>query len=219
MGFVCARSLFWLRKRESPTVELAGAAPVLQDRHAPRQPVYFSEVIVHRESPIGSFPELRGGSWAYNDPCSLSSYHDLLKKLAEMGEDEGFHGRISRSGSYLISPEMVTGGEADAAAIDSNVLRIALQTAPELRERLRVLESRGPFPIQPVSVGRATTTRRRGPSGTRRAPSPAMRTPSRFGVRTAAHMGTLAQAQSFEEEEYLQRVRGTATTPSPTVRP
>jgi ABC-type phosphate/phosphonate transport system substrate-binding protein len=46
--------------------------------------------------------------------------------------------------------EMVVGGEMDAAIIDSNVLRIRFRSALELRERLRVIETWEPFPIQPV---------------------------------------------------------------------
>ncbi|CAA9456887.1 MAG: ABC transporter, substrate-binding protein (cluster 12, methionine/phosphonates), partial [uncultured Rubrobacteraceae bacterium] len=65
-------------------------------------------------------------------------------------EDGGFFGRLCCSGSHLNSMEMVAGGEVDAAAIDSNVLRIKLRSAPELRGRLRVIETWGPFPIQPV---------------------------------------------------------------------
>jgi phosphonate transport system substrate-binding protein len=45
---------------------------------------------------------------------------------------------------------MVARGEVDAAAIDSNVLKIRLGSKPELGERLRIIESWGPFPIQPV---------------------------------------------------------------------
>lgn len=149
-GFMCAPPFFWLREQESPPVELAGAAPVFQDGRAPGRAVYFSEVIVRRECPARSFHELRGRSWAYNDPCSLSGYHNLLKKLAEMGEDEGFFDRVCRSGSHLSSMAMVVGGEVDATAVDSNVMRIALRSDPQLSERLRVVESWGPFPIQPV---------------------------------------------------------------------
>ena len=54
------------------------------------------------------------------------------------------------SGSHLNSMQMVARGEVDAAAIDSNVLGIKLRSAPELRGRLRVIETWGPFPIQPV---------------------------------------------------------------------
>jgi len=152
VGFVCAPSFFWLREMEDPPVELLLAAPAFSDDRAPGRPVYFSEVVVRRESPARSFLDLRGSLWAYNDPCSLSGYYNLLKKLAEMGEDGGFFARVCCSGSHLESLEMICRGDAHAAAIDSNVLRIKLKSSPELWERLRVIESWGPFPIQPVVI-------------------------------------------------------------------
>ncbi len=150
VGFMCAPSFLWLREMEETPVELAGAAPVFRDDRAPGRPVYFSEVVVNRNSPIHSFDGLQGRSVAYNDPCSLSGYYNLLKKLADMGEEVGFFSRIVCSRSHLNSLTMIANGEVDAAAIDSNVLRIGLRSDPELRGRLRVIESLGPFPIQPV---------------------------------------------------------------------
>jgi phosphonate transport system substrate-binding protein len=152
IGFVCAPSFFWLREMENPPVELLPTAPVFGDVRSPGRPVYFSEVVVRRESPARSFLDLRSSSWAYNDPCSLSGYYNLLKKLAEMSEYGGFFGRVCCSGSHLESMGMICRGEADAAAIDSNVLRIKLKSSPELEELLRVIESWGPFPIQPVVI-------------------------------------------------------------------
>ena len=152
VGFVCAPSFFRLREMENPPVELLPAAPVFGDGRAQGRPVYFSEVVVRRESSARSFLDLWGSSWAYNDPCSLSGYYNLLKKLAEIGEDGGFFDRVRCSGSHLESMQMICRGEADAAAIDSNVLRIKLKSSPELGERLRVIESWGPFPIQPVVI-------------------------------------------------------------------
>lgn len=150
LGFLCAPSFLWLREREVPPVELAGAAPVFREDRAPGSPVYFSEVVVSHGSPVRSFLDLRGHSWAYNDPCSLSGLYSMLKKLAEMGEDVGFFGETVRSGSHLRSMQMVERGEVDAAAIDSNALRLRLHSNPGLGRRLRVIESWGPFPIQPV---------------------------------------------------------------------
>jgi ABC-type phosphate/phosphonate transport system substrate-binding protein len=46
----------------------------------------------------------------------------------------------------------VANGEADAASIDSNVLGLLLERTPALKDEVRVLESRGPYPIQPVVV-------------------------------------------------------------------
>jgi phosphonate transport system substrate-binding protein len=152
VGFMCAPSLFWLLESADPPVGLLPAAPVFRDDRAPGEPVYFSELVVRADSPAGSFLDLRGRSWAYNDPCSLSGYYNVLKRLAEMGNDEGFFGRTCCSGSHLNSVGMVVRGEVDAALIDSNVLRIELRSAPEMRERLRVIETWGPFPIQPVVI-------------------------------------------------------------------
>ncbi len=150
VGFMCAPSFFWLRELEEPPVELLPAAPVFRDGRSRGLPVYFSEVIVRRESPVWTFSGLRDHSWAYNDPCSLSGYHCLLKKLAEMGEDGRFFDQVRCSESHSNSIEMVARGEVEAAAIDSNVLKIRLGSKPELSERLRIIESWGPFPIQPV---------------------------------------------------------------------
>jgi phosphonate transport system substrate-binding protein len=46
----------------------------------------------------------------------------------------------------------VADGRADVASIDSNVLEILLEQTSALREKVRVLESWGPYPIQPVVV-------------------------------------------------------------------
>jgi ABC-type phosphate/phosphonate transport system substrate-binding protein len=145
-GFMCAPSFFWLREQEIPPVELLSAAAVFGDVRAKGQPVYFSEVVARRERPAASFLDFRGCSWAYNDPCSLSGYYNSLKKLAKIGEDGRFFGRVVCSGSHLNSMEMVVRGEVDAAAIDSNLLRMKLGSSLELRERLRVIETWGPFP-------------------------------------------------------------------------
>src|SRR5215212_8939545 len=152
VGFMCSPSFLWLWELKPSPVELLGAAPVFRDERASGRPVYFCEVIVRRDCPIRSFTGLRGGSWAYNDACSLSGYYSLLKKLARMGADGRFFGRVLPSGSHLNSMELVACGETDAAAIDSNVLRMRLREDPTLRNRLRVIESWGPLPIQPVVV-------------------------------------------------------------------
>ena len=155
VAFMCAPSFVWLRELRPPPVELLGVVPVFDDKRNLGRPVYFCDVVVRNDAPIRAFSELEGGSWAYNDACSLSGYYSLLNKLAESGADENFFDSIFCSGSHLNSIEAIVRGEADAAAIDSNVLRIRLREAPALRERLRVIESWGPYPVQPVVVGSA----------------------------------------------------------------
>jgi phosphonate transport system substrate-binding protein len=150
VGFMCAPPFIWLRDRPDPPVELLGAAPVFEDDRAGGEPVYFSEVIVRRDNPSRTFEDLARGTWAYNDERSLSGYYGLLERFAEHPDAEGM--RFLCSGSHLDSIDLVAGGEANAAAIDSNVLSLHLARNPELRARLRVVESLGPFPIQPVVV-------------------------------------------------------------------
>lgn len=155
VAFMCAPSFVWLRELRPPPVELLGVLPLFDDKRNLGRPVYFCDVVVRNDAPIRAFSELEGGSWAYNDACSLSGYYSLLNKLAESGADENFFDSIFCSGSHLNSIEAIVRGEADAAAIDSNVLRIRLREAPALRERLRVIESWGPYPLQPVVVSSA----------------------------------------------------------------
>ncbi|MDQ3942045.1 MAG: PhnD/SsuA/transferrin family substrate-binding protein [Actinomycetota bacterium] len=155
VAFMCAPSFIWLRDLQPPPVELLGVLPVFDDERNQGQPVYFCDVVVRNDGPIHAFSELEGGSWAYNDACSLSGYYSLLNKLAESDLDERFFDRIFCSGSHLDSIEAVLSGEADAAAIDSNVLKIRHREVPALRSKLRVIESWGPFPIQPLVVSSA----------------------------------------------------------------
>lgn len=155
VAFMCAPSFIWLRDLKPPPMELLGVLPVFDDERNQGKPLYFCDVVVRNDAPIHAFSELEGSSWAYNDACSLSGYYSLLDKLAQSGADESFFDDVFCSGSHLNSIEAVLSGKADAAAIDSNVLRIRLREVPALRKRLRVIESWGPYPIQPVVVGSA----------------------------------------------------------------
>ena len=155
VAFMCAPSFIWLRELQPPPMELLGVLPVFDDERNQGKPLYFCDLVVRNDAPIHAFSELEGGSWAYNDACSLSGYYSLLDKLAQSGADESFFDDVFCSGSHLNSIEAVLSGKADAAAIDSNVLRIRLREVPALRKRLRVIESWGPYPIQPVVVSSA----------------------------------------------------------------
>jgi phosphonate transport system substrate-binding protein len=155
VAFMCAPSFVWLRDLRPPPAELLGVLPVFDDERNQGKPVYFCDVVVRNDAPIQAFSGLEGGTWAYNDACSLSGYYSLFDKLAESSADESFFDNIFCSGSHLNSIEAVLNGRADAAAIDSNVLRIRFREAPTLRKELRVVESWGPYPIQPVVVSSA----------------------------------------------------------------
>lgn len=151
--FVCSLPyVHFEREGVAPAIPIV--APVLQgDRYAGR-PIYFSDVIVHAESDIGSFGDLRGRSWAYNEPLSQSGYGITRYHLVSMGEVNGFFGKVIEAGFHETAIRMVRDGEIDAAAIDSQVLGIELRDHPELADLLRVVDSLGPSTIQPVAVSK-----------------------------------------------------------------
>jgi phosphonate transport system substrate-binding protein len=113
------------------------------------RPIYFSDVVVRRDSPFTTFNDLRGATWAYNEVGSQSGYHITRYKLAQIGENGTFFGQTVASGAHVRSLEMVVAGEVDASAIDSTVLEDALRRSPALAQQIRLIDTLGPSPIPP----------------------------------------------------------------------
>ncbi|HEX3582605.1 MAG TPA: PhnD/SsuA/transferrin family substrate-binding protein [Thermoanaerobaculia bacterium] len=147
VGFVCAPSFRFFNRSER-AVELL-PLPVPVDARAKGQPVYFADVVVSARSNAQTFADLRGARWAYNDRNSKSGWFSMAERCAPQPPEQ-FFGELIASGSHLRSLELVASDAADAAAIDSNVLRMQPHS-------LRVVDSWGPFPIQPALI-RATAT-------------------------------------------------------------
>jgi phosphonate transport system substrate-binding protein len=148
-GFICGLPYVSLTQSVEPL-----AAPVLQGARYGDQPIYFSDVIVRRESPARGLRDLRGCSWAYNDVDSHSGYNITRYALLRLGETRGFFGRVVEAGYHQRAIRLVARGEVDAAAIDAQVLAIELRNHPALGDQLRVIETLGPATIQPVVVAR-----------------------------------------------------------------
>jgi ABC-type phosphate/phosphonate transport system substrate-binding protein len=148
IGFVCAPSLFWLEEQKS--AELLGVAPVHADPRNGGRPVYFAELVVAQSSRVDRLEALRGARFVYNDDVSLSGYFGVLERLSDLGHGPDFFGSLSSAGSHLSSIEQVASGHADLASVDSNVLELVRERDPALAERVRVLETLGPFAVQPV---------------------------------------------------------------------
>jgi len=151
--FVCSLPYVeFERQGISPAIPIA--APVLEGERYADQPVYYSDVIVHRDSPFRSFLDLRGRSWAYNEPHSHSGYGITRYHLVEIGETHGFFGEVVEAGFHEESISMVAAGEIDASAIDSQVLAVAMRDDPSLARSLRIVDALGPSTIQPVAVSK-----------------------------------------------------------------
>lgn len=146
IGFVCAPTFRWLHE----SLDLL-PVPVPLDPRAGGRPVYFADVVVAPALRATRFDELRGARWAYNDRNSRSGWFSMIEAVApEMPET--FFSALIHSGSHLESLRMLRDGSADAAAIDSNALLCERAKKPHRPPDLRVIESWGPFPIQPVVI-------------------------------------------------------------------
>jgi phosphonate transport system substrate-binding protein len=143
LAFVCSPPLIWLKG----AVE-AIAAPVLADPRFKGRALYTSEVVVRSDAPYRSLEDLRGTRWAVNEPSSWSGYWVVLARVGAWS----YFGEVVEAGFHQRSLRLVAAGEVDGAAIDSQVLAVELKHDPGLAHRLRVIETLGPAPSQPVVV-------------------------------------------------------------------
>jgi phosphonate transport system substrate-binding protein len=126
------------------------AAPILRGRRYGGRPVYFSDIIVRADRPWRSLEELDGRRWAFNEPYSHSGFMVVLYALAERGATPAFIRGAVEAGFHDDAIRMVVDGHADWAAIDTQVVDLAVRLEPRLRTQLRVIDTLGPSTIQPV---------------------------------------------------------------------
>jgi ABC-type phosphate/phosphonate transport system substrate-binding protein len=146
--WICGLPYVWKADQPVSRIELL-AAPVMSGERYRNRPIYFSDVVVHRESDIKTFADLRGASWVYNESRSHSGFNLVRYHLAMRGETWGYFGRVRASGAHQKSLQMILHHKADASAIDSTVLEMECRRRPWLLSSIRVIETLGPSPIPP----------------------------------------------------------------------
>lgn len=134
-------------------LELLAVPTPCGERYQDR-PVYFSDVVVRRDRPFQTFFDLRGASWAYNEPRSHSGFNAVRAYLAGFGERDNCFGAVVESGAHHASLEMVLSGQIDGAAIDSTVLEWLVTERAGLAEEIRVIDTIGPSPMPPWVISR-----------------------------------------------------------------
>lgn len=148
IGFVCGLQYVQKVDAGKQGLELL-AAPIMKPARYLDKPIYFSDVVVHRYSPFQSLSDLRGNSWACNEPTSHSGCNLIRYHLAAQGECGNFFQQVVESGSHQNSLALLLDGKIDATAIDSTVLELELRLWPELSQYIRVIDTLGPSPIPP----------------------------------------------------------------------
>lgn len=153
VGFLCGLLYVLQTGQAACPVELL-AAPVLTGTRYQEQPIYFSDVVVRADSRYTSFADLQGCCWAYNEGASHSGCNLVNYSLLERQLSPQYFARLLKSGSHLQSLRMVLDGEADATAIDSHVLDVALRQDKEAAAQVRTVAMLGPSAIPPVIVAK-----------------------------------------------------------------
>ena len=148
-AFLCGLPYVLLRDQPGMDVELL-VAPVMKAARYQGEPIYYSDLIVRKDSDIQSIHDLRGRTLAYNEETSNSGYNLPRARLLELGLTDGFFGKVLRSGSHEESIRMVADGRADASFVDSLVLEYDLANGVGVADRVRVVESLGPSAIPPM---------------------------------------------------------------------
>ncbi len=115
--------------------------------------VYFSYIIVPRDSEAQSLADLRGQRFAFSDPLSNSGHLAPLWALREMGvTPETFFASTTFTYSHDNSIRAVADHLVDGAAVDSLVYEFTIARDPTYSGRTRVIAKMGPFGIPPVVV-------------------------------------------------------------------
>lgn len=149
LGFMCAPACVPAHLRAEAGFDLLGLAPVFDDTRYEGEPRCYCDLVVPKEAPFTTLEDLRGVRFGFNDRVSLSGWLGLSTRLESLGTTpDDFFGSVVHTKGHLHSLEALKEGTIDVASIDSNVL---CSHGDSLRE-LRVLESVGPWPSQPVVV-------------------------------------------------------------------
>ncbi|MDX2139044.1 MAG: PhnD/SsuA/transferrin family substrate-binding protein [Chloroflexota bacterium] len=131
LAFICGLTYVLRTPPYVPTASHeAFAAPIPAGARYQGQPIYYSDVIVRADSPYQHFADLRGASWAFNEPESQSGYGVTRYHLVQMGETNGFFGKVVQAGFHQTALHWVANGEIDAAAIDTLVLAVEMEAHP-----------------------------------------------------------------------------------------
>jgi phosphonate transport system substrate-binding protein len=145
MAFVC--TLAYIEGNQEFGMELL-VAPQMRE-----QTVYYSYLIVPKESPVRGLINLKGKAFAFSDPLSNSGRLAPTYELFRIGTTpEAFFSRYVFTYSHDNSIVAVADRLVDAAAVDSLVYDSLAITDPDLIAKTRIVTRWGPYGMPPVVV-------------------------------------------------------------------
>ena len=144
-AFVCAGP--YVEGKEKFGMELL-AMPLVKGKA-----IYYSYIIVRKDSRITEFEELRGKVFAFADPKSNTGKLVPTYMLARMNETpDSFFGRYIFTYGHDKSMLAVAEKRVDGAAVDSLIWEYVAWMQPEQIKLLRIIARSDPYGIPPVVV-------------------------------------------------------------------
>jgi len=141
--FMCG--LPFTRSQPSPYLI---AAPVPSPAEFHGQPLYWSEFVVHADSPYQSLGDTFGGRIAFTSGESQSGFAAPLRHLRRLdGERPLFREVIAPQITPQGALAAIAEGRAEVAAIDAYSLHLLRRFAPELVANTRVVAKTEPRPM------------------------------------------------------------------------
>ncbi|MFQ6120743.1 MAG: phosphate/phosphite/phosphonate ABC transporter substrate-binding protein [Methanosarcinales archaeon] len=145
IGFVCSGA--YIAGHDEFGMELLVAPKMYNES------VYYSYIIVHKDSKIQNFEDLRGKTFAFTDPLSNTGKLYPTYRLAIHNETpDSYFGNYIFTRSHDNSIELVAWNIVDGAAVDSLIWEYANEIDPEFTSKTRIIEKSPPFGIPPVVV-------------------------------------------------------------------
>lgn len=149
-AFICGLP-YVLLKDGRKEVQLL-VAPIMKNPRYQDKPIYYSDLIVHRDSSYHKVEDLRGKIFIFNDKISNSGYNLPRNFLIKNGLKKGFIKKSVRSGSHESSIKAVANRSADFSFVDSLVLDFELEKGSNYASDVRVIRSIGPSGIPPLVI-------------------------------------------------------------------
>ncbi len=145
VAFICSAP--YVNDHDKFGVELL-AAPIVNGRS-----LYNSYIIVHKDSHIKSFADLKRKTFAFTDPMSNSGWLYAAYRLSKMHyTPQTFFKKYTYSYSHNKSIEMVAKRQVDGASVDSLVYDYMLKKHSPYVALTRIIEKSPPFGTPPVVV-------------------------------------------------------------------
>jgi ABC-type phosphate/phosphonate transport system substrate-binding protein len=166
-------------------------------------PFHRSVIVVRRDDPAASLPDLRGRRAAVNSAASNSGMNLFRREIADLAGGRPFFAETIDTGAHVASVAAVASGRADTAAIDVVTWALLAAAEPQTVGALRALAWTRPAPGLPLITSVRTDAATM--DALRRALDTVAVDPALAAVRAALRLGSFAPPPDYGVISQIER--------------